>query len=766
MVRRLAVVTVADSTKKSKKATKSGSTSKKKASGPVKVSRFFIEEQSRSKWWSWSKEELKELPKGAGAVLGVLDRRLKTADITVRAGYGIRHDQDVQQVWSEAQEIYVDRPKMEHDHLMLHIDPPTTVAKLAEIMGMDAAFIRPMNKGGAPTTTRAGGRVPGGWDSMLGYLIHENARDKHRYSPSEVVTLRGGDYQEIHAERHRAWRERGAFKQYHATTGTALYLAELARTGKVTKAQIMATDWMWDAYSIHTNAKSDASKMVDDAFMMYGERQSYLAAAALKADKFATSIVYVHGTNGTGKSYAAEQFCDELVTLSEQATGTAWQVYNPAAKHVFDTYAGQEIFFLDEARVDSMISSEWLMLLDPERAMHAPARYKNKEKIAPRVIVITNTTPPLEFFYYAQKKGNIDESMGQFIRRLTRSVEVHRDNPETPEENWRYSVSSVTPCTSYTHRLLTRSGVASFELDKAIVDAGEYTQEALYGVLTAAVAERCLDIDLTNTPGWSERMDRVNAELKAYRDRMADAGPLAPLNAEVDSISDQVEELHQRFREMDAELVNFREAAEAFEDAEIVESEVSRARRAQMEERAGLTSWRRELDSRAAGVMRRRAEVVDLTDRDHVAAEILSLAALRDRLDLTMTTDYVRGRLASLGKLWADMSVVTPTTVADDISQAVKLNSLGAGLSDYVSELRDAKKACVAAGVLPPDAPTRPKEIPGNAFRGVPVATSAKRYHVAGTGIDYEIALQQAEYEARVTARAERIRQIVSGGVA
>lgn len=185
-----------------------------------------------------------------------------------------------------------------------------------------------------------------------------------------------------------------------------------------------------------------------------------------------------------------------------------------------------------------------------------------------------------------------------------------------------------------------------------------------------------------------------------------------------------------------------------------------------MEERAGLTSWRRELDSRAAGVMRRRAEVVDLTDRDHVAAEILSLAALRDRLDLKMATDYVRGRLASLGKLWADMSVVTPTTVADDISQAVKLNSLGTGLSDYVSELRDAKKACVAAGILPPDAPTRPKAMPGNAFRGVPVATSAKRYHVAGTGIDYEIALQQAEYEARVTARAERIRQVVSGGVA
>lgn len=766
LVRRLAVVTVADSTKKSKKATKSGSTSKKKASGPVKVSRFFIEEQPRSKWWSWSKEELKELPKGAGAVLGVLDRRLKTADITVRAGYGIRHDQDVQQVWSEAQETYVDRPKMEHDHLMLHIDPPTTVAKLAEIMGLDAEFIRPMNKGGAPATTRAGGRVPGGWDSMLGYLIHENARDKHRYSPSEVVTLRGGDYQEIHAERYRAWRERGAFKQYHATTGTALYLAELARTGKVTKAQIMATDWMWDAYSIHTNAKSDASKMVDDAFILYGERQAYRAAAALKRRDFRTSVVYVHGVNGTGKSFAAEQLCDELVALSEQATGTAWQVYNPAAKHVFDTYSGQEIFFLDEARVDSMTSGEWLMLMDPDRASQQGARYRNKDRVAPRVIVITNTTPPLEFFFYAQKKGEIDEAMGQFIRRLTRVVEVHRDNPETPDESWRYSVSSVEHTDPYTHRLLTRRGVASFELNRTFVDEGEYTQEALYGVLAAAVDERCHDIDLSAIPALQGRVGRAAAELAAYRDRQSAAGPLAPLNAELGSIVDKVQELHHRIREMDADLVNVEEASKTFEDAEFVVSEVSRARRAQMEERAGLTSWRRELDSRAAGVMRRRAEVVDLTDRDHVAAEILSLAALRDRLDLTMTTDYVRGRLTSLGKLWADMSVVTPTTVADDISQAVKLNSLGTGLSDWLLELRDAKKACVAAGILPPDAPTRPKEMPGNAFRGVPVATSAKRYHVAGTGIDYEIALQQAEYEARVTARAERIRQVVSGGVA
>ncbi len=744
--------------KKSTKATTGGS-AKKKASGEVKVSRVFIEEQPLPRWWDWTKQELSALPKGPGAVLDVINERLTVEGITLRTAYGVRHDQDVHQVWSEAQGMYIEKPKTEHDHLALEIDPPQTVKKLAGIIGMDPEFMRPLKKGGSPVTTNAGGRVPYGWDAMLGYLIHETDRDKYRYSPSEVVTYRGADYREIHAERYRQWRERGAAKQVASTLPTAFYLAELARTGKVTKAQIMATDWMWNAYSIHTNEKSDASKMVDDAFMMYGERQGYLAAAALKRGDFRTSVVYVHGINGTGKSYAAEQFCDQLVTLSEQATGKAWQVYNPAAKNVFDTYMGQEIFFLDEARVDSMTSGEWLMLMDPDRASQQAARYRNKERIAPRVIVITNTTPPLEFFFYAQKKGEIDEAMGQFIRRLTRVVEVHRDNPETQEESWRYSVSSVEHTDPYTHRLMTRRGVASFELNRTFVDEGEYTADALHPVLAQVVDERCHDIDLTTTPGWDIGVRAAEAELAAYRTHRASEGPVAPLEAELDGISDQLAELEKRTRELDEELVYVREAAGDFGEAEFTDAVLARARRDQMEARAGMKSWRRELGSRAAGLLRRRAELVRLDSRASILSEIRYLADVTENLDLDSVGDwYSDQRLADLGARWQAMTTVSAETIDTVIRDVDELNKLGARLNEFSTELRNIRRACVAAGRIPPSAPVKPTGI--WRIGDFPVSNDSQ------PGIVYDYPEADARREAEQVEKGERLRVILSGGAA
>ena len=55
-----------------------------------------------------------------------------------------------------------------------------------------------------------------------------------------------------------------------------------------------------------------------------------------------------------------------------------------------------------------------------------PCRLHRIGHVAPRLIVITATIEPVEFFYYARQKGNVDEALDQFIRRLASVVKVFR----------------------------------------------------------------------------------------------------------------------------------------------------------------------------------------------------------------------------------------------------------------------------------------------------------------------------------------------------
>ena len=84
------------------------------------------------------------------------------------------------------------------------------------------------------------------------------------------------------------------------------------------------------------------------------------------------------------------------------------------------------MLLLDDLRASAMDANDWLLLLDPYNASPAKARYKNKGEVAPRLIVITATIEPVEFFYYARQKGNVDEALDQFIRRLAAVVKVYR----------------------------------------------------------------------------------------------------------------------------------------------------------------------------------------------------------------------------------------------------------------------------------------------------------------------------------------------------
>lgn len=162
-------------------------------------------------------------------------------------------------------------------------------------------------------------------------------------------------------------------------------------------------------------------------FVPYGQRRAYRAAAKLRNEEFSTQVVYIHGNAGVGKTRFANGFIQQAISYA-QAQGERWQVYRAATSNPLDDWQGEEIMLLDDLRASAMDANDWLLLLDQHNASPARARYKNKGEVAPRLIVITATIEPVEFFFYARQKGNVDEALDQFIRRLQSVVKVYRED--------------------------------------------------------------------------------------------------------------------------------------------------------------------------------------------------------------------------------------------------------------------------------------------------------------------------------------------------
>lgn len=649
------MIAVADTSKKGKKPSSPASDTSKGKTNEAEY--LFIEEQLHPRFWTWSKSERPALTGGVDAVLRVIMARLAAADVDVVAAYGILHDQDVDRVWSEARGEYYDRPKTEHVHLMFRVAEPIVPSTFARVIGMrDTDFIRPLKKGGSPVYALAyGGRVPYGWDAMAAYLVHEADRDKHRYSPDEVVTAAGPEYAAIHAERYQAWRERGARKSLIRDTPTVAYLTELALTGAVTKTQVMADPWLYRVYA----STPEATRAVDHAWTMAGEQRAYSADAALRAGLLRTTVLYIHGPSGSGKSHIAERFIDHLVDLSAQVSDRPWSVYRAAPTNPLDTYEGQELLFLDEARPDSFSAPGWLMLMDPDRSSQQSARYRNRDKVAPRVIVITNTRPAEEFFLYTKGKGDLDEAMSQFIRRLTRVVEVHQDD----DDRRTYSVSEVVRTDPHTCHVPTSSGVAEFDMDRRVDLIADMSDTDLFAHLAGVVHDRA-DVDFSTSAGWDAAQQAAAAAIDAFQAAAAAVDPLARLDAELTAARARWDDLDRLTRDLDRDLVDAEDAAKMFGDREFVASEVTRAQRAQMDDRKAIVSWRRELDATIAGLIRRRADLLDTTPSP------------------------------------------TLSSATDDVCTIVAGDQTARAVEAYIAH----RRSLIARGALPPDPPVRPTQ--------------------------------------------------------
>jgi hypothetical protein len=438
--------------------------------------------------WTWSANDpngVALLHQGAHAILDYLVQRLESGGCEVIEAYGINHDKDEREVWSDVHQALVTEAKPLHIHAIIKFKnraKSAPIARLAGLLGVEAQYVEKPGRGGHA------------YDNMLSYLTHAKYADKYQYAPSEVATVRGPDYLGIDAQRRDTWVKGRAHIVKKRAAENVEDLVARVLAGELSMEQILLTDDLYEIYSRHM-------RVIDEAFVAFGKRRAMRAAVDLKAGKFETQIVFFTGANGSGKSKTAEWFADEIVARAARH-GLRWEVHEAAARNSMDDYGGEEILMMDEARANAMGAADWLLLMNPEKASPASARYKNKGKVAPRLIVITNTTHPMEYFYYVREKGDIDEAMGQFIRRLSLLVTVVAENLGTPDEMRRYFVQTVKSVAPYEHKLMTREGEARFEVDRGFTDRIEYTLEGTKAALALDFASRSRDVPFAQGDDW------------------------------------------------------------------------------------------------------------------------------------------------------------------------------------------------------------------------------------------------------------------------
>lgn len=485
-----------------------------------------LTQQLKPELWSWADD-----PQNATALecdalsLGTyLVERLEAFGCKVESAYAIIHDKDEQDAWNEVTRRYDRVPKERHIHAVFRFADRKSSAPLEQLAGFLGVEPQYVEKPKA-------GRYA--FDNMLSYLVHAKYRDKYQYPAEEVATLRGKDYMDIHAERREVWARGAATVKTKNANESADYLRDLILEGLVSKEQVMLTDVLFTVYSRHKT-------MMDEAFNAYGQRRAYQAAAKLRNGDFHTTVVFIWGESGAGKTYFAREFM-EATLRAANTCGESWRVYRAATANPLDDWHGEEVIFLDDLRGSAMEANDWLLLLDPYNASPARARYSNKQEVAPRLIVLTATIPPDQYFFYTRNKGNVDEALDQFIRRLAATVKVRHVDGER-----RFTVSPVgrleaERTASFPTTIMIdgkqRYGERRIPMKFGELGAVEHSVDGAIGSLMGHLDVASPDIELSGSDDWNATQQLVQSEQDAQAKR--DAEERQALEASADEIESQ-----------------------------------------------------------------------------------------------------------------------------------------------------------------------------------------------------------------------------------
>ena len=456
-----------------------------------------LAQQLKPDFWAWASDpqDAAVLDCDALSLGNYLVDRLEQFGCKVESGYAIIHDKDEHDQWNEATRQYDRVPKERHIHAVFKfVDRKSSapLEQLADFLGVEPQYVE---------KPKAGRHS---FDNMLAYLIHAKYKDKYQYQAEEVATLRGKEYMDIYAQQREAWAKGAAKIKTKNAKESAEYLRDLILEGVVSKAQVMLTPDLYTVYGRH-------KRMMEDAFDTYGQRRAYQAAAKLDNSDFNTLVVFIWGESYSGKTYVAKHFYKQAIAMAQER-GQRWDFYRAATSNPLDDWQGQEIVFLDDLRGFAMEANDWLLLLDPENVSPASARYSNKQMVAPRLIILTATMPPDEYFFYTRKKGNVDEALDQFIRRLAVQVNVQYADGQRS-----YLVSSVGRLEKSVHAELgTGHYGRTVDLSFGALGTINHSYEGAIGSLMGYLNGASPDVGLLEASGGKEMQRLTESERTCY----------------------------------------------------------------------------------------------------------------------------------------------------------------------------------------------------------------------------------------------------------
>lgn len=369
-----------------------------------------ITQALQAEYWKWSDDELKAIESNDVKIItDIIVKKLESAGMVVAEARGIIHDSDTVMEWDELAMQEVISYKSHHIHVVVKFEKGKggILSKIATAVGLEPQFVEKPGKGRYA------------YDNMLSYLIHIKYADKHQYDASAVYTARGDSYVKIFHEREQDWLKGRAKVQVQKAKVDADWLEEKIITGEVTKQQVMLTD---EYFAIYARNK----RRMEDAFDTYGQHKIYKAIRAMENGEFKLSVFFVTGEPHAGKSMFTDNLVASIQKDVRERTGETWSVCTCAASNPFDEYNGEEILVMDDLRGMALTASDWLKLLDPDRANVGSARYRNK-RIACRTVIINSEKDVVDFFYYTRGIGaGRSEAMDQFIRRIMAKIVVFR----------------------------------------------------------------------------------------------------------------------------------------------------------------------------------------------------------------------------------------------------------------------------------------------------------------------------------------------------
>lgn len=360
------------------------------------------ENQLDAEFWKWNKREL--LAMAAHSVEGIariIVKRLEAAGYPVKEFYIILHDKDERIVWNYEAKSELHIPKELHVHWLARLEKPVRCEHPLDVLAK-AIGIVPENL----IYPKRGRYV---WENPLAYLIHAKDEDKAQYDPHEVFTLLGKPYEDIYAEKKREWDVGRAKKSKDTAVHTIDWLLDRIRDGKVSQDDVHDNVELWRLYSRNAIA-------CDKAFEVAADHRRHSELMAFERAEFSMTTIFIHGGSGNGKTATVKP----ILSYLNEVYG--WECANGAAKNATENWNGEQVLLLDDTSAKGMTADGWKQLLDPFNASPLAERFHNRNKAKPRVLIITSTRPPLNYFAYMAVTS--EESISQFLRRLGIVVEV------------------------------------------------------------------------------------------------------------------------------------------------------------------------------------------------------------------------------------------------------------------------------------------------------------------------------------------------------